>query len=167
VTETIRLFGPSDSITELTLLIQQAYKPLAESGLNYTGAYQDEARTLSRITGYECYIMLDGPTLIGTITLQRHSRYYFGKNLWFGRPEVALCGQFAVEPGRQKQGLGSKLMDLVERRATELGATELALDTAEQADHLIRFYTRRNYRFVEFIQHEGKTYRSVVLSKTL
>jgi len=163
----IRLIDVSDSITNLTLLIRRAYKTLAEMGFNYTGSYQDETTTLERIKGNECYVMVDDGVLIGTITLHRHSRYYAGKDVWFARPEVARCGQFAVEPARQKEGLGSKFMDFVERRAADLGAIELALDTAEHADHLVRFYVKRNYRFIDFIQHQGKTYRSVILSKTL
>jgi ribosomal protein S18 acetylase RimI-like enzyme len=86
---------------------------------------------------------------------------------WYARPGVALCGQFAVAPELQRRGHGSKLMDFVERRAAAIGASELALDTSERADHLIRFYTNRGYRFVEYIQHEGETYRSAIFSKTL
>jgi hypothetical protein len=58
-------------------------------------------------------------------------------------------------------------MEVVEQRAADLGATELALDTSEAATHLIRFYANRRYRFIEHIQHEGKNYRSSVFSKTL
>src|SRR5712671_2278833 len=107
----IRRFNTADSIVELTLLIRRAYLRLAEMGFNYTGAYQDEAMTLERMEGNECYVLVENERLIGTITLHRHSRYYAGSNVWFARPEVALCGQFAVEPERQHQGIGSKLMD--------------------------------------------------------
>ena len=167
MSEEIRLIQPSDSVTDLTRLIRSAYKALANLGLNFTGSYQDETTTLKRITGNECYVMFEDGVLVGTITLVRHSKYYAGKTVWFSRPDVALCTQFAVDPARQRNGLGGKLMSVVERRAAELGARELSLDTAEPAEHLIRYYTNRCYRFIEFIQHEGKTYRSVVLSKTL
>jgi GNAT superfamily N-acetyltransferase len=129
----IRRIGPADSITELTLLIRRAYGILEKMGFNYTGAYQDEATTRERIEGYECYVMTDGGILIGTITLQRHSRYYASKDAWFARQDVALCGQFAIEPTLQRQGLGARMMDFVERRAKDLGAAELGLDTAEGA----------------------------------
>jgi DNA-binding winged helix-turn-helix (wHTH) protein len=44
---------------------------------------------------------------------------------------------------------------------------ELALDTAETADDLIAFYTRRGYRFVDHVRWDAVNYRSVVLSKRL
>jgi hypothetical protein len=42
---------------------------------------------------------------------------------------------------------------------------ELAMDTAEQATHLVELYTRLGYRHVGWVQWPGKVYRSVVLSK--
>jgi hypothetical protein len=43
----------------------------------------------------------------------------------------------------------------------------MALDTAEQAVHLIELYTRQGYVFVEYVQWQGKSYRSVVMRKAL
>jgi GNAT superfamily N-acetyltransferase len=119
----IRLIHNCDSISELTLLIRSAYKALADMGLNYTGSYQDEVITLDRIKGNECFVMLDGGALVGTITLYRYCEYHER----FSHSDVAMCGQFAVKPELQRQGLGSQLMDVVERRAAEVGARELAL----------------------------------------
>jgi GNAT superfamily N-acetyltransferase len=164
----IRLINSSDSITDLTLLIRRAYKALADMGFNYTGAYQDEAITLSRIAGAECYVMLEEEKIVGTILLYPPPIQWAGTSgTWYARPDVACCGQFAVEPNLQGAGRGSSLMDFIERRTAALGVGELALDTAEDAEHLVRFYMKREYRFIEFIQNEGKTYRSVILSKKL
>ena len=164
---TIRLLEPSDSISELTLLIRRAYKILADMGFNYTGTYQDEATTRERIAEGECYVMLERGKIVGTITLCLPPFPWAGESNWYGRSGVFCCGQFAVEPELQRAGRGSKLMDFVEHRAATLGATELALDTSEGATHLINFYKTRGYRYIELIQHEGKTYRSVILSKQL
>ena len=59
-------------------------------------------------------------------------------------------------------------MDWAEARACETGAAEIALDTAETADDLIRFYSRRGYRFIEHVNWgDAVNYRSVVMSKTI
>ena len=48
----------------------------------------------------------------------------------------------------------------------EVGAAEIALDTAETAEELIRFYLKRGYRFIEHVTWtDVVNYRSVVLSK--
>ena len=77
------------------------------------------------------------------------------------------AGQFAVEPGQQRNGLGGTLIQFAENRARELGAKELALDTAVPATHLIQYYERRGYRHVGFAQWKTTNYQSVILSKTL
>jgi hypothetical protein len=59
------------------------------------------------------------------------------------------------------------LLEEAETWAREQGFAELAVDTAEQATHLIDYYKRRGYCFIETVQWPGKTYRSVVLSKEL
>jgi hypothetical protein len=43
----------------------------------------------------------------------------------------------------------------------------MALDTAEPAAHLIAFYNRLGYRFIEHAQWRMTNYRSVIMSKTL
>jgi len=44
---------------------------------------------------------------------------------------------------------------------------ELALDTAEGASHLIKYYSDKGYRFIEYINWEITNYRNVVLSEKL
>ena len=162
----IRLLEPSDSISELTLLIRRAYKVLADLGFNYTGTYQNEAITQERIAEGECYVTVEEGRIVGTITLCIPPLHW-GDSHWFTRPGVFGLGQFAVEPELQGAGRGSRLMDFIEERARQLGAVELALSTSEGAVHLIQFYSKRGYRFVEHIHYEDKTYRSVILSKAL
>ena len=58
-------------------------------------------------------------------------------------------------------------MHWAEAWARRHGYSELAVDTAEPAEHLVTFYNRRGYRFVEFAQWQGKFYRTVILSRNL
>ena len=58
-------------------------------------------------------------------------------------------------------------MQFIEEHARKRGVTELACDTSEQATHLIAWYTRLGYRFIEHVKWDVTNYRSVVMSKTL
>jgi len=104
-------------------------------------------------------------TVVGTITLARASSTHGAP--FYDRPDVASFGQFGVEPDLQAARIGSTLLELVEALATEQGVRELALDTSEHATHLIRFYTSRGYRFIEFAQWPEVNYRSMIFAKTL
>jgi len=158
-----RLLQRSDSIADLTALLHAAYAQLQRLGFNYTAVDQSEQTTRDRIAGGECYVAIDAGHIIGTILFRRHSRGC----AWYEQRHVAAVHQFGVVPTAQCSGVGSKLIQLCEARAIETGATEIALDTAEGAAHLVSWYARLGYRPVAIEQWQGKTYRSLILSKDL
>ncbi|WP_280151041.1 GNAT family N-acetyltransferase [Piscinibacter sp. XHJ-5] len=161
----IRLLQPSDSLVELTTLLHRAYASLARMGLNYTAVDQTPETTAQRIQGGTCWVATHGASLVGTLLAQpTHAK---SNCEYFTRPGVACVHQFAVDPDHQGRGLGRQLLQLAEQWAADRGYTELAMDTAEPATHLVELYGRLGYRPVGSVQWRGKVYRSVVLSKPL
>jgi GNAT superfamily N-acetyltransferase len=162
----IRLFEPSDvSVVALTMLLHESYASLAALGLRYLATWQPDEITLERALSGECYVAIEKDRIVGTVVFKDPSRTC-GCD-WYDRPEVASFGQFAVLPELQGRGIGGALLDLCEQRAHETGAAELACDTAQPAEHLIRFYEKRGYRQIETVQWEETNYRSVILSKRI
>jgi GNAT superfamily N-acetyltransferase len=161
----LREFRESDSIVELTALLHRAYARLGVMGLNYTAVDQTPEVTAERIRGGSCFVVSSGAKLAGTIV----TRPTYAENdcEYFTRHGVAAAHQFAVHPEHQGSGIGRMLLQRAEQWARELGFVELAMDTAEQATHLVELYTRLGYRHVGWVQWPGKVYRSVVLSKLL
>jgi GNAT superfamily N-acetyltransferase len=175
----IRPLAAEDSLDELTALLHRAYARLGGMGLNYTAVDQDADVTRRRADQGTCYLAVAGTGRIyGTIVLHApidgdpsaatrlHEQSTDGA-AWLKQPGVAHFGQFAVDPDIQGQGIGRRLMDTVEAQARSLDATEIALDTAEPAVHLVALYAHRGYRLVGYAQWPGKTYRSVIMSKKL
>lgn len=161
----IRHLSPCDSIEELTELLHRAYKPLADAGMRYVATWQTPDITEKRIRKGECYVVSFRGRVIATAVYMAPNRTKGSP--WYDRMEVAMFGQFAVEPEFQGSGVGGVLMDYLERVARRDAAEELALDTSEHAAHLIAWYGKRGYRFVEHVQWESVNYRSVILSKRL
>ncbi len=162
----IRRLEAADSIGELTALLHAAYAILGQLGFNYTAVDQSEAVTRDRIARGDCIVATDADRLIGTLTFMAPGRCWPGTPL-YQRPDVAVLGQFGVHPDYQRRGVGLLLLRESEQMAERWGASELALDTSEGADHLIDWYRRQGYRIVEQAQWENKTYRSVIMSKYL
>jgi predicted N-acetyltransferase YhbS len=163
----IRRLEPSDSVEDLTALLHRAYAALGAQGWNYTAVDQTIEGTRKRLAEGTCLVALDGDgRMIGTIMYNPPSVSYAGSP-WLCRPDVAHLGQFGVEPSLQRAGIGARLMAAVEDMARADGAREIALDTAEPAVHLVEWYVRCGYRFIEHAQWRGKRYRSVVMSKAL
>ena len=161
----IRPVEPLDSISDLTALLHRAYARLANQGLRYMATHQSDDVTRARAQKGECFVAVADGAICGTIVFIDAGRTKGCP--WYDRADVASLGQFAVEPNLQAQGLGRRLMALVEARAAETGALEIALDTAEPATHLVDWYGRLGYRFIEHAQWSHTNYRSVIMSKAL
>lgn len=162
----VRRLIEGDSLEDLTALLHRAYAQLANMGLRYWATHQTVEDTKKRVTTGECWVSELSGTIVGTILLIPPGTL---DNLcdWYARPGIAVLSQFAVEPSLQRQGLGSCLLAKMEERASEIGAVEVAIDTAEPARHLVESYERRGYRFIGRTQWKHTNYRSVILSKVL
>ena len=158
-----RDWQPNDAIPPITELLHEAYSFLAKMGFNYTATYQDDATTLHRLQSGSSIVAVVNGAIVGTVTL--YAPKPGSACAWY--THTPHFGQFGVHPDFQKLGIGRELMRRVEERARDAGATELALDTSEGADHLCRWYQGMGYRFIQHVTWEGKTYRSVILSKML
>ncbi|HAS73117.1 MAG TPA: GNAT family N-acetyltransferase [Clostridiales bacterium UBA8960] len=162
-----RQLSSEDSLKALTVLLNRSYKFLLDMGLRYVAATQDESITMNRVNkACKCFVGIHEGDIVSTISLYTHSTS--GVSEWYKKKNVAKFGQFAVMPELQKYGIGSRMIELVENEARKMeGVTELALDTAETAHHLIEYYARKGYRYVETIQWDETNYKSVIMSKRL
>lgn len=145
-------------VPALRRLVNAAYRVLGEMGLNYTGVFQDEEITRQRMRGREVYILEDEGVLVGTVTFSVEEE---------DGERYGYVNQLAVEPSRQRQGLGGRLMDIAEERARDLGLRSVRLDTALPAHHLVRWYAARGYVEIGRTRWSGKTYESVIPEKSL
>ncbi|MBS1624475.1 MAG: GNAT family N-acetyltransferase [Bacteroidetes bacterium] len=163
----IRPYQNEDDVTMITVMIHRAFKPLADAGMRYLGSYQDEKTTLERFSRGRPFVALDGDAIIGTITFYTASGIKPGWPALFAQADTAHFGQFAVDPNYQKAGIGSKMMDHVERLAADEGFKMMAFDTSEHATDLIKYYTKRGYTFDGLHQWQLTNYRSVLMKKSL
>ena len=58
---------------------------------------------------------------------------------------VGYFGLLSIDPGRQKQGLGSRLIELTENACREAGCTEMELDVVNLRTELPPFYRKFGY----------------------
>ena len=167
----IRPLAARDSFEALTALVHQAYAPLAAQGLNFTAATQDSATTRRRAAEGQCYVATRAGELVGTVTVcgpyDVESAPWTTDVPWFRDRDTAHFHQFAVAPGLQGHGLGRRLIQTCEDWARAGGYRRMALDTAEPATQLRALYRRMGYADVGQVQWQGKTYRSVIMQKSL
>jgi GNAT superfamily N-acetyltransferase len=154
------------TIEKVTLLLHDAYASLLARGLNYSAATQTAAGTRARLSRGITFVgSIEGEIVAtGTVHLAPDAK---SRCPWYERMDVAFFEQFAVTPRLQGRGIGDELLGFFEREARTAAKSHLALDTAESASELLRFYQKRGFEFRDYVQWTGKTYRSIILSKSL
>ena len=161
----VRRLQEEDSFEEITDLLHRAYSVLADLGLRYLATHQDSGVTKDRCLSGETYVGVFEGRIVSTVTLKAPGEADSG---YYGKPGVASFGQFGVDLPFQRSGLGAGIMRLIEERAREMGALELACDTAQPAKHLIQWYDSMGYRKVEEADWRPTTnYKSWILAKVL
>jgi GNAT superfamily N-acetyltransferase len=113
----------------------------------------------------ELYLAVSEPRLIGGLI------FFDPANTkgcpYFDRPDVASIGPFAVVPEFQGHGLGDAMLEMIEARARESGAKELALEIAPEATHALQHFLKQGFRFAETARRQGSSEKSIILSKSL
>lgn len=152
-------WAKSDDAPLIRAIVNQAYRELADLGLNYTATYQDEAETLRRMANSRVLVIEDEGRAIGTILMREENK--------IDQRRAAYLGQFGFLPEYKGRGLGRQVMDFMEQLALREGYECVQLDTAKPAAHLVSMYLRRGYRIVGETHFEGKTYHSYIFEKNL
>ena len=161
----VRVFGEMDTSRALTVLIHSAYAPLGARGYNFNGVDQSEESTADRVRQGICFVAECEGALVGTILV--HGPYRIAPADALTRDDTACFQQFAVHADWKGSGVGSQLLLQAEMAAAEAGYARICTDTVADAEDLTGFYTRRGYVPLGEMQWPGKTYRSVILGKTL
>jgi len=162
---TIREYRDGDSVEEITSLLNRGYAALAERGLRYVASWQTPDMTLERIRMGTCFLALDGSRIVGTVMLYPTAED--SECQLYTQPGVFHFGKFAVDPNRQREGIGRMLFLAAEDEARKQGATTFACDTAEPATDLIAMYRRWGFEIVGKQDYSLTNYISVVLAKSL
>lgn len=148
-----------NDVPGIRVLVNRAYRELADLGLNYTAAYQDEETTRERIRRGRAFVLLLGAEIIGTVLISSQNQ--------FTNRMTGYISQLAVAPKFKRAGIGSLLMDWCEGFARAKNFADVQLDTAKPAEHLVKWYLSRGYVIVGETHWEGKTYDSWIFEKSL
>ncbi len=166
----IRPWIEGDSVDQITELLHLAYGVLAKQGMHYNASHQPPSQTKERLSSGDSFLavvddQLHDPFVIGTISAYRGTLSQ--QHPYYTRPGLVYFGQFAVHPNYQGYGVSKMLYQAVEDHARSLGATEIALDTAESAHDLIAMYRRWGFEIVDTADWESTNYVSVIMAKPL
>ncbi|MER5972167.1 N-acetyltransferase [Streptomyces sp. NPDC002055] len=160
----VRSFAEGDSVARLTRLLHRAYSGHAAEGRVFFASYQSVEDTAYRLGRGECWLALRAGELVGTVTVAAPHGAPEG---YPAPPGSGSFWQLAVDPSCQGTGLGQRLLALAEERISELGSSQVVVDTSVEAVELVGWYRRRGYVPVGSWRWSVTNYESVVLLKEL
>ena len=162
----IREFQNDDDLEKLTDLIHSAYAAHAASGLKYWGTYQTVEDTKRRTSRGICLIALLNGEYVGTGLFcppqpESPVELYRDASVW-------TLAQFCVAPEFKGKGYGKAIHSHGLQLLKQMGASTLALDTAEPAKSLIDMYKSWGYELVGTCDWRPNTnYLSVLMSRAI
>ncbi len=167
-----RSFSPGskyapDLVADVTLLLREAYAQHLANDLHFSAATQDDETTDRRLASATALIGFSEDAVVATGLIYEQLRARPELPSWFSQEGVSVAAQLAVSPQLQRHGIGSELLEVLERQAKDWGKLHLALDTAEPALDLISFYKKRGYVMKDNFQYSDVPFRHVILSKAL
>lgn len=167
-----RSFSPgstytSDLVEKTTALLHEAYAQHLANGFHFSAATQDDETTHKRLASATALIGFREDAVVATGIIYEKLQARPDLPSWFSGADVGVAAQLAVSPGLQRHGIGSELLEILERQAKGWGKLHLALDTAEPAHELIAFYQKRGYVMVDHFQYADTSFRHIILSKEL
>ena len=164
---TVRDLAAEDSIAELTDLLHPAYAELTADGMRYLASHQSTEMTAQRLVDATTIGAVDETgLLVGSISLAHPDAPNSYLDI-YDRVGNSHFFMFGIEPSLQGSGIGTQLLERVEKLAFDLGADEIACDTAEHAHRLINWYTRLGYVEIGTVDWDIVNYKSVLLAKRL
>jgi ribosomal protein S18 acetylase RimI-like enzyme len=147
-----------EDAADVARLLRAAYAIHLAAGLNFSGATATPEDVGARIERNEVYVVRQCASVVATVTLRIKTVQC---------EVVGYVNALAVDPSKQRAGLGTALLARAEREFGRRGVLRMRLDTAKPAIALVGWYEARGYQPVAEVHWEGKTYESVVMEKQL
>ena len=118
-----------DDTERLAALISAAYRV---EDFFKVGDRIDVAGVLEKMTHGRFLVLRDGEALAGSVYVEMHgARGYFGL--------------LSIDPARQKQGLGTRLIRIAEDACRDAGCTEMELEVVNLRTELPPYYRKFGY----------------------
>ncbi len=116
-----------------------------------------------RVARSEVAVLVEGPQLLGTLTLLREDPVMWGPQA----PGAGYVHRLAVRRSRAGEGLGRRLLEWADGVVRERGGSQLRLDCLESNVSLVNYYRGLGFRVVRSVVGNvpGESRASVLLER--
>jgi predicted N-acetyltransferase YhbS len=133
----------SADVQKILYIIHEAFGQYKDNLLPPSGAHKETIQTIEEK-------LVEGGAYLAEI-----ENNVVGCALWKSNDDYLYVGRLAVLPKYRKQGIGNKLMNIMEIKASELGYDEILIGVRISQSKLVKYYQNRGYGIIEYCFHEG------------
>ena len=135
--------------------LYDAVHTLLENGSNYCGWYRGKYPTRevaeNAIARQECYVLLNGEEVAGTVILNHEQAPSYRTIDWKipvqQKSEALVLHTLAVHPAYRRNGTAKKLIQFAENLAKQQKCKTIRFDTAVENAPAIRLYEQLGYAY--------------------
>ena len=138
-----------DHLEEVMELLSAVVKDMNKCGLHQWGEdYPSREMFVNHINDQVLRIVLDGKKIIAFFVVTEQQDKEYTDIDWEDKSGRAMViHRLAVHPDRQREGIGSKMMDFAENYARDKGFTSIRLDTYSDNPRTPKLYKKRGYKY--------------------
>jgi ribosomal protein S18 acetylase RimI-like enzyme len=155
----IRQAGPADFDMVWDLFGDTAAHMRAQ-GIDQWGDAYPTRDMLRRDIDTGCqYICMDGGAVAAVFTIDQIGNDGYNNGLWqYPDAVYYVIHRFCVNPVLQRQGFGTRVMDLIEALIAGKGGETVRLDAYSKNPAALRLYEGRGYKRAGHVYFEGKVF---------
>ncbi len=142
----VRRANESDVLALLGIQLQVAQDLTARYGRGHWSSCPSEAGVLRRIRNSHVVVGSLGTEIVATLTLATKKPWAIDASYFTPVPRALYLLDMAVQPGRQRQGLGRELLREADRLAESWPAEAIRLDAYDAQAGAGTFYARCGYQ---------------------
>ena len=123
-------FASIADIEDIMFLIEQCIQSMESQGIyQWDDSYPTAEIFADDIKSNSLFVFEDGGSCMGIISLNENQAPEYQELIWENENgKILVIHRLAVNPGRQKQGIGRRLMDFAEDYAADQGYASIRLD---------------------------------------
>jgi predicted N-acetyltransferase YhbS len=138
-----------DDIAPVTRLLNACAASMREAGLDqWDEVYPNEGVVAADVAAGTLFVAVLDDECAGTICLNEMQSPEYAPLAWTPADRVLVVHRLAVDPTKQRRGVGIELMRFSHHHAAEAGYDAIRLDAYRPNHGALRFYEQLGYRLV-------------------
>lgn len=147
----------SEDLSDIMIILEGIIKEMASyNNTQWDAAYPQAQDFQADIEKQELYVSVRDSQVVGFICINRDEPKEYDGLSWASKKEALVIHRMGVSSKHRKEGIGTELIQLAERLASDNCVNYLKTDTYSLNQKMQRLFLKNGYVFVGEMRFKGK-----------